>query len=95
MSEYEILKGFYKYRLENKLVELLLKNSEYQEATLEAQNYFEQLEEAKMTIEQVHSVDRVVGAYNHLGNVYGEEAYKLGFWDGIQLMVLINKVADR
>lgn len=95
MRDYGLLDGLYKYRMEHELILRLMESDEYQVATRGVKDESEQLEQLNLTMEQTHCVDDVVGAHTHLGNVYGEEAYKLGFWDGIQLMVMINKVAER
>lgn len=95
MKKNKFLKGFYNDRIEQVFDAQVRKNLQYQKATKVAQKQLVQLEHMNLTKEQTTQIDNVVAAYNYLGSVYGREAYKQGFWDGVRLMVLLHRGVGR
>lgn len=73
-------------RLCNTLEHLLCENELYQSAQKEVKRSIDKLKKAKLSKEQHKQVDKVLSAANFKGTVYGEAAYKQGFYDGMKLM---------
>ena len=90
MRKDDLLYGFYKYRIEKSLDEYVSTSKTYNEAEQGTKTELSDLEQMGFTDEQWVKVDRIVSAYNYFGAVYGEEAYKFGFWDGVRLMRLLH-----
>lgn len=90
MGKEDFLLGFFKQRVDVALDEYIRNNRAYREAENKANMELLNLEAQGFTKQQRLKIDRVASAYNAFGSVYGEEAYKFGFWDGIRLCNLIG-----
>lgn len=95
MKKDDFLKGFYEQRIDVAMDIYMESCGKYKEAEQEANAELENLAEFGFTKEQRIKVDRVATAFNHFGSVYGEEAYKFGFWDGVRLMLLLHRPERR
>ena len=89
MEKDDLLKGFFEQRIDVAMDMYMESCDRYKEAEQEANAELENLAEFGFTKEQRLKVNRVATAFNHYGSVYGEEAYKFGFWDGIKLLNML------
>lgn len=66
---------------------------EYQEAEEEAEKRLDALLEKNLSEDQEEAVEECISAYNSSTAEYGRAAYRLGFQDGIRMLLEIHRAA--
>lgn len=92
MKRDKFLEGFYRERIEGALDQYVKKSEAYKKATCDAQSKYGELNNMLLTKEQSEKVDVLISAHIQLGSVYGKEAYKFGFWDGVRFMLYVFRL---
>ena len=80
-------------RIYKALENALNDNELYQSAQKEINETINELEKVGLSKEQNKVVDRVLSATNASGAAYGATAYKQGLYDGIKLMLEVNRIS--
>lgn len=81
-------------RMHKALENALNDNELYKSAQKEIDETINELEKAGLSREQNKMVDRALSATNASGAAYGATAYKQGLYDGIKLMVEVNRISE-
>ena len=86
MDRKELLEILAEERINGELEDILKDNTQYFAAKTEHDIACEKLEEMGLDENLNKAIDRVISTSNHCGAVYGAIAYRLGLYDGIELI---------
>lgn len=88
----ELLKLFCDERIETALQTRILNKKEYCDMNKESVEIYEYAQQLGLTTKQFLVFDQAIAIANARGGMYGDEAYYLGFEDGIRLLSEILNV---
>ena len=81
-------------RIHKGLGKALNDNELYQSAQKEVDEAISELEKAGLSRGQNKVVDKAISATNASGAAYGATAYRQGFYDGIELVLEVNRIGQ-
>ncbi len=81
-------------RIHKGLEKALNDNELYQSTQKEVDDAISELEKAGLSREQNKVVDKAISATNASGATYGAVAYRQGFYDGVELILEINRIGQ-
>lgn len=81
-------------RIHTVLQDALDENELYQSAEKEVDETLNELQKAGLSREQNKVVDRALSTTNASGAAYGATAYRQGLYDGIKLMLEVNRIGQ-
>lgn len=88
----KLLPILYGIRIETKLQENICKSKEYKQSLRNIEKAYAKLDNLNINKKQKLAIDRLVSLMNISGAVYGNEAYKQGFEDGLKILSEIHKL---